>query len=375
MARAPSSGPSSGSRRPRRVSKAERWLNLLAFLLDRRSPVPREEILSQVDDYKRDWRDKAKRESVRRKFERDKKELKALGIAIEPQPAKVEAGHTSMPVDGYQLHTRDFYLPYLTLVDPRRVRTPGPYTLESIAVSAAEQDILRRAAERVLALGSSPLWPSAASALRKLSFDLPGVVPGEEEHSIAAPVSAGFPRVFEALRDGLERRTAVRCRYYSIGRDAEEDRVIEPFGLMLCWGHWYCIARARERDALRVFRLDRMRTAVVQEGAGSGFTVPPDFQLSRYLNRSPWELSDAPPVPARVRLAFPHSRWTIAEGLGRVVEAVDGEGGALLEFDVRAPDAFLRWLLPFGSQADLLEPADLRAALAGLRERVLALYR
>src|SRR5690606_19276922 len=103
--------------------------------------------------------------------------------------------------------------------------------------------------------------------------------------------------------------------------------------------------------------------------------VPPDFQLSRYLNRSPWELSDAPPVPARVRLAFPHSRWTIAEGLGRVVEAVDEEGGALLEFDVRAPDAFLRWLLPFGSQADLLEPADLRAALAGLRERVLALYR
>ena len=59
----------------------------------------------------------------------------------------------------------------------------------------------------------------------------------------------------------------------------------------------------------------------------------------------------------------------------RWVKAVDGEGGALLEFDVRAPDAFLRWLLPFGSQADLLEPADLRAALAGLRQRVLALYR
>jgi predicted DNA-binding transcriptional regulator YafY len=58
-----------------------------------------------------------------------------------------------------------------------------------------------------------------------------------------------------------------------------------------------------------------------------------------------------------------------------VVQAVDGEGGAVLEFDVRAPDAFLRWLLPFGSQADLLEPADLRDALAGQRARVRALYR
>ncbi len=375
MARAPSSKPGTPSRKPRRVSKAERWLNLLAFLLDRRSPVPREEILSQVDDYKRDWRDKGKRESVRRKFERDKQELKALGIVIEPQPSKVEAGHTRMPVDGYQLHTRDFYLPYLSLVDPRRAGTPGPYSLASIAVSSSEQEILRRAAERVLALGPTPLGPSAASALRKLSFDLPGVVPGDEEQTITAPVGAGFARAFEALREGLERHTAVRCRYYSIGRDAEEDRVIEPFGLMLCWGHWYCIARARERDAIRVFRLDRMRSAAVVEGAGSGFTVPADFRLSRYLNRTPWELSDAPPVTARVRLAFPHSRWTIAEGLGRVVQAVDGEGGAVLEFDVRAPEAFLRWLLPFGSQADLLEPADLRAALAGQRARVRALYR
>jgi len=34
------------------MTKTERWLNLLAFLLDRHYPVPREEILSQVDDYK-----------------------------------------------------------------------------------------------------------------------------------------------------------------------------------------------------------------------------------------------------------------------------------------------------------------------------------
>jgi hypothetical protein len=37
------------------VTKTERWLNLLAFLLDRHYPVPREEILSQVEDYKDDW--------------------------------------------------------------------------------------------------------------------------------------------------------------------------------------------------------------------------------------------------------------------------------------------------------------------------------
>jgi predicted DNA-binding transcriptional regulator YafY len=64
----------------------------------------------------------------------------------------------------------------------------------------------------------------------------------------------------------------------------------------------------------------------------------------------------------------------MAEGLGRVVEAVDPEGGAVLEFEVRAPDAFVRWLLPFGAQALILDPADLAARLASERARVRAVY-
>ncbi|MBP9202090.1 MAG: hypothetical protein KBF47_18875, partial [Gemmatimonadales bacterium] len=61
----------------RRVSRTERWLNLLAFLLDRRYAVTRNEILSEVDDYRADWLggSHATREAVRRKFERDKEGL------------------------------------------------------------------------------------------------------------------------------------------------------------------------------------------------------------------------------------------------------------------------------------------------------------
>jgi len=67
-----------------RPSKTERWLNLLAFLLARHYPTSREEILSQASDYKEDWvgGDAKSRESIRRKFERDKAELKALGLGV-----------------------------------------------------------------------------------------------------------------------------------------------------------------------------------------------------------------------------------------------------------------------------------------------------
>lgn len=361
--------------RRRRVSKTERWLNLLAFLLDRRTPISREEILSQVEDYRQDWLegDDTVRESVRRKFERDKRDLRQLGVVIEPEHHKVLADHSRVEVEAYLLRPRDLYLPYLEL-NPGPARKNRPYHLPSISIKPEEVGVLRRAAERVLALGPTPLGPSAASALRKLSFDLPGVAPGEGEVALAAPIGPAVDRVFATLRQGVEQRTAVRCTYYSIGRDREEERVVEPYGLMLTWGHWYCIGRSRERDAMRVFRLDRMRRAALVGEDDARFEVPADFTVRRYLDRAPWELADLPGVTARVRIGFPHSRWVVAEGLGRVLEAMDDAGGVLLEFDVRVPDAFIRWLLPFGSQAEILEPAELAARLRSELERVRALY-
>ena len=362
-------------RSTRRVSKTERWLNLLAFLLDRHSPVTREDILSKVEDYRGDWLKgtKTAKETVRRKFERDKSELRELGVVIEPEKKKVAADHTAGEVEAYLLRSRDLYLPYLELSSgPRRVRSP--YTLPAISLKPAEFSLLRRAAARVVALRDTSLATSAASALRKLSFDLPGVASPEDETALARPVNPGFEQIFKTLREGVERRTAIRCRYYAIGKDEERTRVIEPYGLMLSWGYWYCVARARDRGAMRVFRLDRMRSAELLKDESARFLVPPDFSVRNFLDRAPWELSEEPPVTARVRIRFPHSRWTIAEGLGRVVEAVDSEGGALLEFDVRVPDAFVRWLLPFGEQARIVEPADLASRLAAERERVRAVY-
>jgi len=361
-----------GSGQSRRVSKAERWLNLLAFLLDHRYPVSREHILSEVDDYREDWgsQDKKVKESVRRKFERDKSELKALGIVIEPRGPRIQVAHTTGEVEAYLLQPRDFYLPYLE-VATGAARSERPYHLPSVSVTAEELAILRRAAERVLALGETPLAPSAVSALRKLSFDIPsiGTVDGE---SVASPVDDDFRKVFAVLRSGIENRRRVACRYYSIGRNQEEDRDLEPYALMLTWGHWYCIGRSR--DAIRVFRLSRMRRAEAYIGGDGGFEVPRDFSVRQYLDRAPWELSEAPLFAARIRLAFPHSRWVLAEGLGRVIEPLDGEGGAVLEFDVRAADPFIRWLLPFGAQAEVLSPAALGSQLESERSRIRALY-
>lgn len=357
----------------RKVGKTERWLNLLAYLCDRRYPVSREQILSEVDDYRDGWLkgSETERESVRRKFERDKSELRELGVVIEPR-GTVEVDHTDGEVEAYQLRPRDLYLPYLELANRSAARVQG-YHLPSATLKHEEFAVLRRAAERVLSLGTSPLGPSAASALRKLAFDLPGVVPGDEEVALLPAASPAFDAAFAVLREGLEGRRPVRCSYYAISRDQEEERVIHPYGLMLSWGIWYCIAFAVERNALRVYRIDRMRSAAVLNGAPR-FVIPPTFRVESYLDRAPWELSDQPPVAVRIRLGFPHARWVMAEGLGDVIEAVDESGGAVLGFAVRQVDAFVRWLLPFGSQVQVLDPLVVAERLQVERDRLRALY-
>jgi len=360
------------------MTKTERWLNLLAFLLDHRCPVTREDILSQVEDYKSDWvgADDKTRESVRRKFERDKSELKSLGIAIEPLKGRVMAAHAGQEVEAYLLKPKDFYLPYLEVAARgRSVSRPArPYQLPSLVLDPADVRVLRRAAERAARLADTPLGAAAQSVLRKLSFDLPEAALGDKERAFVAPTGPEFGRAFDVLREGVEQSHAVRCRYYAIGRDQEEERVIEPYGLMLSWGHWYCVGRSRERRAMRVFRLDRMKDVKLVAGERGEFAKPKDFRIAAYLNRAPWELSDDKPVTARVRFAFPQSRWVIGEGLGKVVKPLTDDGGAELEFAVRSADPFVRWLLPLGKAAQILEPRALQEQLAAARAAVRKLY-
>jgi predicted DNA-binding transcriptional regulator YafY len=348
------------------MSKTARWLDLIAYLLQHRFPVTREEIFAKVAQY----RDDAEPESRRRKFERDKDELRALGIQIETVTLPGQAGDE--PSTGYRLKARDVYLPYLELQNGGA--TPERPYQNLLRLSLTQDDVARldRATRRVAEL-SSPLAVAAASARRKLAFDLPLPIT-TVERLLARPLEGEGARSLEVLQRAVAERRAVACTYYAIGRDAEERRTIEPYGLFFSWGRWYCVARCRERQAMRVFRLDRMREAELQSGADASFTVPADFSIRSYVGRAPWELGPAPPRAARVRFGFPESRWVLAQNTGTPVEPLLGDGGAVIEFSVRDAGPFLRWLLTFRAGIEILEPADLAAELAGLRRRVAALY-
>jgi predicted DNA-binding transcriptional regulator YafY len=353
-------------------AKTARWLDLIAFLLQHRFPVTRQEIFTRVKGYTDEPPTAAGAESARRMFERDKVELRSLGITIETVPIPEVEGDE--PASGYRLAPGEFYLPYFELHQPGAAAPSRPYPgLARLKVSREELDILDRATQLVAQRTESPLGRSAASARRKLEFDLP-LPNAAVERVLAAPLGDEGTLSLELLQRAVAERVAVRCRYHSIGRNQEEPRVIEPYGLFFTWGRWYCVARARDRDALRVFRIDRMRDAALEKGKSAGFTVPADFSIRGYLDRAPWELSGAEPVNVRVRFAFPASRWVQAQAVGRPVEPMLDDGGAILEFRVQDAHPFLRWLLTFRRQAEVLEPASMASDLEAMRRKVASLY-
>ena len=339
-------------------NKTSRWLDLVAFLLGRFSGATREEIVNAVSGYSGD------KETVRRKFERDKDELRSLGIEIETVEHRGSAGTDESTT--YRLKPRQAYLPYLQL---RNEPSDSPYQLDRIVITRDELEVLDRATRALMEQKDTPFAESAASARRKLAFDLP-FASSSIERILALPVPENARQALTVLQEAVIDRVAVSCRYFTMSRRAEAERELEPLGLLFQWGRWYCIARASDRDEPRMFRVDRMQDT---KKLATGFKVPTGFNVREFAGRTPWEFGNGPTTRAVVRFSFPEARAVINQDVGTLVREEPG-AGAEIAFDLRDEDAFLRWLLAFGRRAEIVEPKGLAGSLNELRADVASLY-
>jgi predicted DNA-binding transcriptional regulator YafY len=372
---------------PERISKTQRWLDLIAFLVGRKVPVEVEQIMEAVPAYAERYvtGEKKARESVRRMFERDKDELRDLGIPIETLPLSLSYG--AEEVDAYRLANRDFYLPYLRLISERGTAGPGPTPLQkakygTVEIGLADSAVAWSALTDFAAMPSFPFRSEAGSALRKLSFDLdPGVGVGiggpPSVFYVDRPGAAEIRSKVGVLSDALLARKRVRFRYHGIQRGHFTDRDVAPFGLLYQQGHWYLIGEDAGPEQIRVFRVGRMDEPAVNAKAPKtpDYEIPPDFELESYRNRDAWELGGAgdPAIQAMVRFEFPTSLWAERNGYGGL-ERKEPDGSQIRSFEVRQVHPFLRWILGLEGRARIVEPPELGAELGGMARDVLAVY-
>jgi predicted DNA-binding transcriptional regulator YafY len=225
-------------------------------------------------------------------------------------------------------------------------------------------------AEKVLhQYRGTPFEPDLASAFAKMQELLPEEVKVSPESLDAylsldlgplyTPDAALFREILTAQR--LRRRAVVR--YRSLSSNRTTNRRIHPYHVFNLRGNWYVAAWDEDRQAVRDFAIHRMRRVTITT---ESYEVPRGFDFRKYMADSFGIEKGGRPVEVAIRFASTQARW-IRESKwhrsARIQEDLDG--GLVLRLRVAETSELRRWILQFGSQAEVLAPASLRRAVVG----------
>lgn len=307
-------------------------MNLVICLLSTRQFIPAEKIRSTVQGYN----DSKTVESFNRMFERDKNELRALGIPVE-------TGRTSRysTIDGYRISPEAYALPPIELDRD-----------EAAAVAIATS------------LWTSPeLSTASQSALIKLRAG--GIEVDTDSDTLlaaAAPRSVGSEQTLQALFDAIENRAAVRFDHRS--GTSVTTRTLEPWGVVTNKGRWYVVGHDRDRDATRTFRLSRIVGQVQTVGAAGEVSIPADIDLSAIVaDAVNWADTLSVRGTATVWVAEGRAAGLRRAAVSSTPNSIAGRDGDNLELEIESLHGLTRLVLSAGADAVVLDPPELRAAV------------
>ena len=329
------------------TEKLIRQLSLISFLMAERRPVSALEIKQDVEGYSQ-----MNDEAFARRFYADRAELESLGIHLK----------VDKPAEGYY-EAENYSLP------------PENFYLSAIEFTDKELGALRMSLS--LLDGEFAYAEPLRLALQQLSWGKPSPLDAPEQRSVALAVTAGaggreLSQRLSKIETAIFRRKTILFDYYTIGRDAEERRKVDPYHLLYRGGQFYLIGFAHERDDVRVFRVSRIRGKVgYSSKAEHDFNRPEEFDPRAYATRTDWQLGD---ISGRARIHLSDRiDWLALRHFGHAGEVTEAEGGGVIfETDYADSRQMLSWVLGLGEQARIEGPDRARgrgARAARARDR------
>lgn len=266
--------------------------------------------------------------------------------------------------------------------DPRRrgyYYTRTDFVLPAPPVSPMEVAALQTAAHLLRLVAGSPFEGLVRGFIDRLVASMPEAVTvdsqGQGDLSFGLPAIRGdeahVTDALEILHEALVSRQTVAVHYYSAYRDAWRHRYIDPYHLHYRGGAWYVIGRCHWRRRILVFAVDRMRDLRL---TGRRFTVEPGFSARKFLETA-WELHGGDPVEVQIRFRPPAARYIRERRWHPSQELQEGpEGSLVLKLKVAGLAEVARWVLQFGSSAEVLAPAALREMVVEEISKMVAVY-
>ncbi|HEY3527963.1 MAG TPA: WYL domain-containing protein [Nocardioides sp.] len=315
------------------TSKTERLLNLLIMLLVQRHYVSKNRIREIL------YADAPSADAFEKSFERDKEELRSLGVPIEV--GQMNAYFDDEP--GYRIRADQFALPEISLEsDEASVVALATRVWEHARLAEATTDAVRK----LTAAG--------------LELDLDAL-------EIAQPRLSADEPSFDVFWEATLARRPVTFDYRRPGYDQPLTRHLEPWGVVRFSGRWYVVGLDTDRGEERVFRLSRVVGKAKLSGPSGSFVVPPGTDVREAARR----IEPVTPPEEVVVLVRP--------GAGAVLR----RQASSIEPDVPGPDEQTPWdrlrlrraqadeLLALGPDLYVESPAGVRAeVVARLRATV-----
>jgi len=294
------------------ADKLERLLTLAASLLWAERPLSADEIRSRVGGYPEG--DLA----FRRAFERDKEDLREMGIPLRTEPLP----YSDPLVDGYVIRRSEYYLD-----------DPGldPDELAALHLAASVVQL-----EGIAGIGA--FW--------KL-----GGVPDDDAPGPRFQVALSSTPQLVAVYQAFAERRSLRFTYRGV------ERRVDPYRLDSLRGRWYLTGFDHHRGEERNFRVDRIAGSV-ELGRPGAFVRPETAVPGQVLQ--PWELGEGEPTLARVLIDADQAPSAVQHvGTDAVRERRD-DGAVVLELEVTNTDAFRSFVITFLDHAEVLSPPELR---------------
>jgi predicted DNA-binding transcriptional regulator YafY len=172
-----------------------------------------------------------------------------------------------------------------------------------------------------------------------------------------------------SLQLALAERNKVAIHYDSLYDGGVIETVIRPYRIAHLNRGWYIIAHSEHVDAVRMFKLERLIQMQVLE---ERYEIDDEFSLERYLGNA-WMM-----IPGdreyHVRIRFhPQVASNVDEVCWHPTQQTrwEDDGWLTFEVDVQGIGEISWWVLGYGDRAQVLDPPELREAIA---ERVAGMY-
>jgi proteasome accessory factor C len=318
------------------TEKLIRQLSLISYLMAERRPVTALEIRRDVEGYSG-----MNEDAFARRFYADRAELESLGIQLTvDRPADGVAEQ-----ENYSLRPENFHLPAIEFTD-------GELAALQTALSLLDGEFAYAEPLRL--------------ALQQISWGRPSPLNAPEQQGVALGItgSAGGHELSARLakvETAIFRNKTITFEYYSLERDAEGARKVDPYHLLFQGGQFYVLGHSHERGALRVFRLSRIRGKVAYATkAEHDFKRPADFDPREYATRAAWQFGETIGT-AEIRVSE-RIAWQVERHFGRFGEVETHDDGSItLRTEYANARQVASFVLPLGEHAHVEGPAELVA--------------